>query len=274
MSYGKWVDKEKAISNKRTTETYTIYKHVSPNGKIYIGITSLLPELRYGKNGENYRQCSLFYRAICKYGWDNFQHYIIKTKISKAEAERLEVELISECKSSDRKYGYNIMYGGGVNGGHSQETRDKISKGLTGDKNPFYGKKHNQKTMEIIIAKNTGKKRSDEIKQSMSIRNSGVGNPNYGKHASEKTKSIWREQRKGRTLTDEWKKNISENSASSKIVICVETMEVFASCVKAASAKGIKTPRNIGDVCLGKHKSCGGYRWEYLEDSRLVEAMF
>lgn len=42
---------------------YTVYKHTSPSGKVYIGITKRKPEYRWNK-GKGYRKDQLlFYRA-------------------------------------------------------------------------------------------------------------------------------------------------------------------------------------------------------------------
>ena len=46
---------------------YTIYKHIFPNNKIYIGITKRKPETRWNK-GKGYNSCPLMSKAIKKYG--------------------------------------------------------------------------------------------------------------------------------------------------------------------------------------------------------------
>lgn len=55
--------------------SYSIYKHTFPNGKVYIGVTSLAPERRWGNNGHNYLHKTddrynqpLIANAINKYG--------------------------------------------------------------------------------------------------------------------------------------------------------------------------------------------------------------
>ena len=48
--------------------SYTVYKHTSPSGKVYIGITSI-DVVRRWANGKNYVNCICFNRAIQKYGW-------------------------------------------------------------------------------------------------------------------------------------------------------------------------------------------------------------
>ena len=60
---------------------YTVYMHICPNNKRYIGITGQVVEKRWN-HGEGYSHQRLFYRAILKYGWDNIQHLIIKDNIT------------------------------------------------------------------------------------------------------------------------------------------------------------------------------------------------
>lgn len=44
------------------SKTYIIYKHTSPSGKVYIGQTNQIPELRF-RNGEGYRSSKKFYNT-------------------------------------------------------------------------------------------------------------------------------------------------------------------------------------------------------------------
>lgn len=119
---------------------YTVYKHTSPSNKIYIGVTSQVPEARW-KNGNGYVENEYFTRAIKKYGWDNIKHEILATGLTKNEAEKMEIELINLHKSNNRKFGYNIENGGSLIGKHSDYTKKKISESLKGERNPRYGKK-------------------------------------------------------------------------------------------------------------------------------------
>lgn len=90
---------------------YTIYKHTAPNGKVYIGVTSVKPEQRWGKDGIGY-QGQAFYYAIQKYGWDNFEHEIIAENISAEYVECFEKALIAMYDSTNHNKGYNISQGG------------------------------------------------------------------------------------------------------------------------------------------------------------------
>lgn len=117
---------------------YIVYKHIFPNNKVYIGITSQKPERRWN-NGNGYRKSTRIYNAIKKYGWKNIEHIILYENLSKEEAEIKEKELIKKYKSYDFKYGYNLELGGNINKEISEETKKKISKKVSGKNNPMYG---------------------------------------------------------------------------------------------------------------------------------------
>lgn len=90
---------------------YSIYKHTTPDGKIYIGITSVNPEKRWGVNGINYNK-QYFYEAIKEFGWDNIKHEIIATNIDRVYAECFEKALIKMYDSTNKENGYNVSDGG------------------------------------------------------------------------------------------------------------------------------------------------------------------
>ena len=121
---------------------YTVYKHVSPKGKVYIGITHKYPaEKRWGKNGIRYLGKNKngefihrsFANAILKYGWNKIEHIILAEGLLKEEAEAIEISLIAYYKSKNMSY--NITNGGeGASGSKgkkgipmSEETKRKIS---------------------------------------------------------------------------------------------------------------------------------------------------
>ena len=93
------------------SQNYIVYKHVFPNRKVYIGITSKDdPEKRW-LHGDGYKSNEILYSAIQQYGWDNIEHQIIASGISKDDAMQLEVELISSYDSTNPNNGYNISAG-------------------------------------------------------------------------------------------------------------------------------------------------------------------
>jgi hypothetical protein len=117
---------------------YCVYKHVAPNGKIYIGITSINP-LRRWNGGYGYYQNMLFWPDIIRYGWNNITHEILFDNLTKEEACEKEIKLIALYKSNNPEYGYNISAGGST-GSHAaainkakrkQERRNKLKKRKT-----------------------------------------------------------------------------------------------------------------------------------------------
>ena len=131
---------------------YMVYMHISPSNKRYIGITSMNDENIRWQNGNGYKHNKHFYRAIEKYGWDNFQHIIIARNLTKEEACWLEIELIREWDSANKNKGYNITLGGeGSNGlKHSKKTKQQLSEKMSGENNPMYGKHHTEEVKEKL----------------------------------------------------------------------------------------------------------------------------
>lgn len=105
-------------------KTYVVYCHTNKeNGKKYIGITSNINKRWYG-NGIGYiKNCSridgkktAFGNAILKYGWESFDHEILKYNLTLDEANYWEAYYIDLYKTNvniyGSKYGYNMTSGG------------------------------------------------------------------------------------------------------------------------------------------------------------------
>lgn len=129
---------------------YSIYIHINKiNGKVYIGQTCQKPEYRWKRNGKGYETCEIMWKAIQKYGWDNFEHIILKNNLTLEEANFYEKYYIQKFNSTNKKYGYNISLGG-KNAPLSQETKQKLSKLFSGTNHQFYGKKRDSETKRKI----------------------------------------------------------------------------------------------------------------------------
>lgn len=104
---------------------YKLYVHINKiNNKKYVGITSMIPDKRWA-NGRGYRENNYFYNSIKKYGWNGFEHKILLENLSLEEANKLECEYIIKYKTLNKNYGYN-QKDGGINGCHTEETKEKI----------------------------------------------------------------------------------------------------------------------------------------------------
>ena len=145
-----------------------------------------------------YKTNKHFYNAIQKYGWDNFEHNILKTSLSKSEACKLERYYISKYRSNQYKYGYNRSQGGEMEIGwhYSDEEKEKISKAT---KKAMQDPEIRKKCSKGRLGKpayNKGKHLSEETKEKIRQANLGSNNPNYG--------------RKRKPLTEEQKQKIRE----------------------------------------------------------------
>ena len=91
--------------------TYRVYKHTCPDGQVYIGITSQDPPEKRWANGTGYKNSWFGRMGIKRFGWNNIQHEILYTGLTKEEAEEKEVELILEYESWCPGKGFNDRIG-------------------------------------------------------------------------------------------------------------------------------------------------------------------
>ena len=232
--------------------SYIVYRHTNPyNGKIYIGMTGQKP-LRRWDCGRGYIGNKYFYRAIKKYGWDNFYHEILCDGLTLEEANRIERFLIAKYDSANPKKGYNIDLGGNGVGSRSQLTREKLSKSHKGQKAWNKGRPHSEETRDRIREALKGGHLSKETCAKMSSSRTGKGNSFFGKHHS--AESI--------------KKN-SMNQPNRKSVMCVETGVIYDSMAEAARQTGIRQG-SISLVCSGSRSVAGGFHWKKVGDTNLT----
>lgn len=85
---------------------YKVYMHIFPNGKKYFGSTGATLQQRWN-NGRGYCFQNKVFDAICKYGWNNINHYLLFDNLAEREAKAIENALISKYKTYKKTYGYN-----------------------------------------------------------------------------------------------------------------------------------------------------------------------
>lgn len=110
---------------------YTVYRHTTPSGKSYIGITKNSISKRIGGG---YHHNKYLTAAIKKYGWNNIETEIIAEGVSLDEANLLEAYYIASFETQDHKKGYNIADGGLNWNSSSDEIRKKIAAKARGRK--------------------------------------------------------------------------------------------------------------------------------------------
>ena len=113
-----------------------IYKITNKiNGKVYIGQTIHTIERRFSRHCLlNQNGCVALHNAIIKYGKENF----IVELVEEVPVEKLnerEIYWISYYKSTDKKFGYNILLGGNLGRrGFSKLSKEDIDKLIELDK--------------------------------------------------------------------------------------------------------------------------------------------
>ena len=245
---------------------YSVYKHISPNNKIYIGITCRKPEVRWG-GGKNYHHNQYFTNAINFYGWDNFKHEILFSNLSKEQAVLKEKELIKFHKSNEKEFGYNILNGGEVGRvglKHSEETKIKISIALKGKPKSEEHKRKISETNKIRMLDPSkrekfskfqlGKKASPELRKKLSeIR--------MGHKLSEETKEKIRQKQINSWKNGRKSPNSKKIGQYDKKDNLINTFDSISDAYRA----GFKSS-HISECCNGKRKTTLGYKWRFLND--------
>lgn len=226
------------------------------NNKCYIGKTknSLVKRFQEHCNSANKGESNqLIHKALRKYGINNFTRRKLVNASDHKELNKLEIHLIKYHHSHVSEGGYNLTFGG--DGGptrngmkHSKETirkmsisqkhsyqvegrkgywigkcfseesKQKISKRLKGNKNSL-GSKHSEETKQNVSKRMKGNKHglgykhTEEFKTYLSEKMKGwKGSRGFkGKHHTEETKLKLSITNQGKTLSKETKRKISES---------------------------------------------------------------
>lgn len=260
---------------------YCVYKHTSPTGKVYIGITKRKPEKRWN-SGRGYESNRYFYRAIQKYGWENFKHEIVADGLSQTEASDAERRLIAEYDSTNPEVGYNIEAGGLFGSAKFTEAiRVTFSE---------RGKRVAEERPELIEAMQDAQREyfsdpKNRKKQSDTLKRYYETHPEAKERISEENKARWTDEyrrkfgaiQKAAQGTPEARKRARDTHKAQMVAIEQLTLdgELFAryECIgDAVRATGI-CRQNI--TCVLKHKktkagnerqTAGGFKWRYADE--------
>lgn len=222
---------------------YIVYQHKNKaNGKMYFGITSRKPSERWGRNGAGYKSTPHFFNAITKYGWDNFEHNIVKEELTKEEACQLEKWLIKQYQTQNPLYGYNVFEGGEAPS-IPLEVKQKMSVSMQGNKN------------------NLGHPCSAEKRKKIS--EAQKGRPLSLEHRAKLSESA---KKRHVPCSEGKRQTLSLKYPHKRKVYCIETDVVYPSVQECARQLGLYAT-NVSKVCKGIHHTTGGYHLKYYDDT-------
>lgn len=172
--------------------------------------------------------------------------------------EEYYIKLYHSCVIDKDALGYNLTYGGD-NRLMSDSTKDKIRQSTL----KLW---EDEEYREKATRGRKGRQHTIQTKQLIS-------NILSGRTLSESHKEKLRKQKLGKSFSEEHKKHLSEKSSHSKKVRCIETGEVFDSCVEAAMAMNMSenSRTHISRVCKSLEETAGVHpvthqklHWEYV----------
>jgi group I intron endonuclease len=163
-----------------------IYKITNPKGKVYIGQSiDIYGRWRHYELGHGKNQVLLI-NSIKKYGFAKHKFEII-AQCARDELNNMEKYYIDLFQCFNSQYGLNLKDGGGQQGGFSEETRERMSKGHIGIKPSLETRLKRSASVKKYM-KEHPHSHSEEWKKNMSDRMKGEGNHFYNKTHSEESR--------------------------------------------------------------------------------------
>ena len=235
--------------------SYTVYCHLFPNGKRYIGLTSGKPEYRWG-NGNGYSGQVLMKRSIEKYGWENVEHIILDEGLSKEEAIEKEKFYISQYHTQEDEFGYNLTEGGEGHSGYSptEETRKKLSEAGKRRGNSWVTEELREKRRVAATGRRHSEETKNKIREAMKRRGNSYVTEEMRRKIS--LANIGNTHTKGSTQTPE-----SNKKRSDALKGIPKSEETKAKMRKPKSKEAVENMRKASQL-----------RWKkYYEDKAKLE---
>ena len=264
------------------------------NLKIYIGLTTIDPKMRYNshmysvRNGSDY----LLHKAIRKYGIENFRFEIIDGANSLEELCYREWFWIEFLNARDPKIGYNTKEGG-IYAKQSQSTKDKLSKKAKGRKASEETKRKLSESKRGIKNHLYGKSLPIEIRFKISEKNSvKVVNINTGEifdsvdkaNKSVNSGSAVQRHLKGKyshakgfvfKYLSEWDGKIVPKENRDRRVVDITTGEIYINMTEASKAIGVSAKAVEWSIKKNGHGCVKGHGFVFLKnwDGKLIEKL-
>lgn len=266
----------------KNLKKWIIYMYTFPNGKRYIGKTLNELEKRKGSSRFiNYRQNTLLWKAIQKYGADNIkQDILVEGYMGDDQASLYEIQYIDQyktnyCRYNNPSYGYNMTDGGEGSIGfiHTDEEKQKMHDAKVGkcgkynnsakliyclelDKY-FYGAREAERELGVSY---------QTISQCLRHKNKSTGGGNTGF-----AKLHWLFEYEVTPENIEKIKNTPDvEKKKSRQIFCVELNKIFGG-VKDAIRDGYGTMNSIYAACrdhdkVSRDANGNKYHWVYADE--------
>lgn len=245
---------------------FSVYIHKFPNGKQYVGITSVKPETRWA-NGNGYKKNKVMYEDIKKYGWNNIEHILFNDEdilYDEEEACYIEKCLIDSWDLTNPEKGYNLRTGGTSSYTQHKNTRKKISESVK--KNKKLKKISEENCKSILQFDLDGNFLSEfrsirEAETKLNINHSNISACCLRKRIKAGN-FIWRYK------FDNFEKIKPQlpygNKSINQYDFNMNKIAEFSSIAEAERKLKINHS-HICNCCSGKRKTAGGYIWKYKE---------
>jgi group I intron endonuclease len=264
------------------------------NGKEYIGQTIKTLKRRWT---EHCCAGSILYKAIKKYGKENFTQSIIHT-CDNIEDLNLAEEYFIEYYNTMSPNGYNL-HTGGNNHMVSDETRKKMSEAgkgktwteerkkkhsesISGEKHPNFGKTATNETRDKISKAGTGRKhaetskikigeskkgvpRSEEVRRNISVSSTGKTVSEEVKQKISKATKGENNPNFGNRMSKQSREKISEANRGEPF-ICLNNGKTYYTLQSAGDELDINIT-GISRTLRGKQRGTNGYRFKYLREA-------
>lgn len=235
----------------------TVYLLKFPSGKYYAGQT-LNFKNRMGDYSRNNGSNDHMSRALVKYGFENV--IIDHVEVPEFCMDLIEIFMIWRYNLMDPSIGYNKLSGGSSGWVVSDDVRMRMSKAMSGENNPMFGKvrkncpafgkpktdEQKAKQRVSMLGKMVGTNHpmfginhTIESKNKMSVANSGKNHPNFGNALSIETKKKISAANTGKRRTQEYRMKNGERKSKPVVVDGV----LFRSSLEA-SRTAFKIPKN------------------------------
>lgn len=227
------------------------------NNKVYIGksyniysrIASHIYELTVRSKNENRHLINAWH----KYGKENFDYFVLEyLAVDEQLVKERELYWIQQYNSTNRQFGYNLRLDSSTKMIVHEETKQKLSESVTGEKNPNFGHRWTKEQKERMSAIKKQQYQDGIVKYIPENTKKGIDIRNQR----------WKENPE---LKELMKEKVKKSNTKYKIYQynknTMELVRVWSYITDIIKENPTYKKHNIYAVCSGEKKSMYGYIW-------------